>query len=215
MEDITVFLPFAEIISDVEIYIEENSEIEEPTPYKYNKPIAFYGSSITEGAHATSPANSYTALISKHLDVDYYNLGFSGSAKGDIEIADYINTLKMSAFVLDYDHNTPNVPHLEKTHKAFFERIREKHPNLPIVMMSSPGFDYGEDRAARRAVIKKTFEDAVKNGDDNVYYIDGERFFGNKDRHCCTTDTVHPNDLGHYRMAEVIEPVLKKILGKN
>ena len=215
MEDITIFLPMAEIISDVDIFIEEESNIEPPTPYKYSKPVLFYGSSITEGAHATRPSNAYSALLSNRLDFDYFNLGFSGGAKGNPELADFISSLDLSVFVFDYDHNAPDTDHLEATHEPFFKKIREKHPNLPVLMMTSPDFDYAPDKAQRREIVRKTYENAKAAGDKNVYFIDGETFFGNKDRHCCTSDTCHPNDLGHYRMADVIEPVLREILEKN
>jgi hypothetical protein len=79
-------------------------------------------------------------------------------------------------------------------------------------MMTSPDFDYASDKAARREVVRRTYENAKNNGDKNVYFIDGETFFGDKDRHACTSDTCHPNDLGAYRMTEVIEPIMKMAL---
>ncbi|MBQ2709949.1 MAG: hypothetical protein IJF67_16870, partial [Clostridia bacterium] len=64
----------------------------------------------------------------------------------------------------------------------------------------------------RRAVIRKTYDNAVARGDKNVWFIDGESFFGDIDRELCTCDRCHPNDLGFYRMAAVVEPVVKAIL---
>lgn len=212
MEDITIFLPVADVIASVEIAINDDAKIEAPTPYKYSMPIVYYGSSITEGACCSRPSNAYSALISNWLDVDYYNLGFSGGAKGNLEVADYINTIKMGIFVMDYDHNAPSADYLQATHEPFFRRIREKNPDLPIVMMTSPDFDYAEDKKIRREIVKKTYKNAVKEGDQNVYFIDGETFFGTEDRHCCTIDICHPNDLGAYRMAKVIRPVIQEIL---
>ena len=212
MEDITVFLPTADVIKNVEISIDDNAKIEAPTPYKYSTPVVFYGSSITEGASCQRPTNTYSAALSNRLDFDYYNIGFSGGAKGTVEVADFINSLDKSVFVLDYDHNAPSVEHLEATHEAFFKRIREKNPDLPIIMMTSPDFDYAPDKAARRDVVRRTYENAKNNGDNNVYFVDGETFFGDKDRHACTSDTCHPNDLGAYRMTEVIEPIMKMAL---
>ncbi len=213
MEDVTVFLPRNEIIKNVWIYIEDNAKIQPPTPYKFSKPMLFYGSSITEGGIACNVCNGYNALISRHLDADYYNLGFSGNAKGELEMADYINTIDMSLFVYDYDHNAPTAEHLEKTHEPFFKRIREKNPTLPVLMMSRPFAVYGEDEKKRRDIVRKTYENAVLAGDKNVYFIDGELFFKNDpDRELCFIDTVHPNDLGFFKMASVIEPVIKEIL---
>lgn len=213
MEDITIFLPRNEIIKNVWIYIEDGAKIEEPTPYKHSKPMVFYGSSITEGGIACNVCNGYNAMISRHLDADYYNLGFSGSAKGELAMADFINTIDMSLFVYDYDHNAPTVEHLKSTHEPFFKRIREAHPTLPVVMMTRPCANYGEDECKRREVVRATYENAVKSGDKNVYFIDGELFFKNDpDRELCFIDTIHPNDLGFYKMTQVIEPVIKKIL---
>ena len=214
-EDVTIFLPRNEILKNVWIYIEDDATIEPPTPYKYSKPMLFYGSSITEGGIACNVCNGYNAMISRHLDADYYNLGFSGNAKGELEIADFINTIDISLFVYDYDHNAPTVEHLKATHEPFFKRIREKQPSLPIVMITRPHANHGEDELARKAVVRATYENAIKNGDKNVYFIDGESFFKNDpDKELCFIDTIHPNDLGFYKMTKVIEPVIKKILEK-
>ena len=213
MEDVTVYLPRNEIIKNVWISVDDSAAIEEPTPYKYSKPILFYGSSITEGGIACNVCNGYNAVISRHLDADYYNLGFSGSAKGEIPMAEFISTIDMSIFVYDYDHNAPTVEHLKNTHEPFFKVIRKNHPTLPIVMMSRPCANYGEDEYARKAVVASTYENAIKEGDKNVYLIDSELFFkDDPDKELCFIDTVHPNDLGFYKMVQVIEPVIKNIL---
>lgn len=214
LEDITVWLPRNEIIKNVEIEIKEGYGVFEPTPYKYSKPALYYGSSITECAAAANPCASYNALISRHLDLDYYNFGFSGNCRGEDEMANYINTLDISLFVYDYDHNAPTPEHLALTHERFYKKIREKNPNLPIVMISRPTATFDDDARARRDIIKKTYENAINNGDKNVYFVDGEEFFKDcpEDAEVCFTDTIHPTDLGFYKMTEVIEPVIKRAL---
>ena len=213
MEDVTIFLPRNEIIKTFSIFIEDEAEILPPTPYKYSTPILYYGSSITEGGIACNVTNGYNAVISRHLDADYYNLGFSGSAKGELAMADFINTLDISLFVYDYDHNAPDVEHLRRTHEPFFKRIRESKPNLPILMMTRPYANYGSDEQARKEVVYTTYKNAIDSGDKNVYFIDGETFFkDDPDKELCFIDTVHPNDLGFYKMVQVIEPVIKQIL---
>ena len=212
MEDVTIFLPMAEMIDTVWVEVEDGAAVEAPTPYRAIAPIAFYGSSITEGAHASRPCNAYTAILSSRLNVDYYNFGFSGTARGDLRMAEYIAGIDMSIFVYDYDHNAPTVKHLEETHEPFFKVIRERNPDLPIVMMTRPAITYTKDCKMRRDVVRATFEKALEAGDKNVYFIDGEAFFGETDRELCTVDRIHPNDLGFARMASVVEPVIKRIL---
>ncbi len=214
MEDVTVFLPMEELIGNAWVEIEDDAKIEAPTEYKHQTPMLFYGSSITEGAHASRPCNAYTALLSARLDADYYNFGFSGSAKGHLEFAEYICTLDMSVFILDYDHNAPDTEHLRATHEPFFRYVRERKPSLPIVILTRPNFEQTPDATERRAIIRQTYEHALSNGDKNVYFVDGEQFFGNTERYACTSDGTHPNDLGHYRMANHLAPILQEIFDK-
>ncbi len=213
MDEITIWLPRNEIISNVEIEIPDGYRVEEPTPYKYSVPAIYYGSSITEEAAAANQCASYNALISRHLDLDYYNFGFSGNCKGELEMADFINTLDFSVFVYDYDHNAPTPEHLKQTHEPFYKKIREKNPSVPIVMITRPTATFNDDARLRRDIVRTTYENALKNGDKNVYFVDGEDFFKDfDDKEVCFTDTIHPTDLGFYKMAEKIEPVIKKAL---
>ena len=212
LEQVTIYFPRNEQIHSIDVTVDDGAIVTAPTPYKYKKPIVFYGSSITEGGCCCNVTNAYSAILSRWLDFDFYNFGFSGSAKGEPVMADYINTLDMGAFVYDYDHNAPTVEHLAKTHKPFFERIREAHPDIPILMMTRPAEIYYDDYKARREVVRATYDAAVAAGDKNVYFIDGETFYGETNRNLCSIDGCHPNDLGFFRMANVIRPTLEKML---
>ena len=187
-----------------------------PAPdFTIKKPVVFYGSSITHGACASRPGNTYPSCICRWLDANLINLGFGGGAKGELEMAEIISSIDMSAMVMEYDHNASSVEYLAATHEAFFKHIRQARPDLPIVLLSRPDFDLNPGPAEtrpRREVIYNTYINAVNSGDRNVYFIDGESFFGTDNKDMCTVDNTHPNDLGFYRMAKVIYPVLKKIL---
>ena len=172
--------------------------------YGKNDTIMFENVDFNNGV-----ANS---VLSSRLNIDYYNMGFSSSAMGELELADYFNTIEMSVFVYDYDHNAPDVEHLRKTHEPFFKRIREKNPDIPVIIMTRPGVKYTEEEKQRREVVKTTYENAVNSGDENVYFIDGETFYGTEERFRCTLDNIHPNDIGMLKMADTIEPILADIL---
>ncbi|HNX14774.1 MAG TPA: SGNH/GDSL hydrolase family protein [Oscillospiraceae bacterium] len=212
-KEICFYLPLYSGVAKFELYVDDGAFIGAARPYTYPKPVVFYGSSITQGAFASKPTNSYTAMVCEMLDADFRNLGFAGNALGEENIADYIANLEMSAFVLDYDHNAW-VERLEQTHERFFKQIRAKHPNLPIIIISRPDFDLNiPESIVRREIIKRTYDNAVANGDKLVEFIDGETIFGNVLRDHCTTDNCHPTDLGFERMAMAVLPVLKKFLG--
>ena len=176
------------------------------------KPVVFYGSSVTQGACASKAGSCYTTLLARRLDTAQINLGFSGNAKGEEIIARYIASLDMSLFVYDYDYNAPSVEHLQATHEPFFRIIREAQPELPIVMISRFSGTWGVDADARRDVIRNTFLHAVQAGDHRVWFVDGHPLFGETDRDMCTVDTGHPTDIGFLRVADALEPLLRKIL---
>lgn len=209
--EIIINFPSYSGISEFNIGVEPGSSIEEDNPYCDNKRVVFYGSSITQGGCASRPGNTYSSVLSRKFGFDYLNLGFSGSALGEDVIAEYISCLEMSLFIYDYDHNAPNAAHLRETHERMFKIIREKNPNLPIVILSRPS-GYHSPNDERKSVIKNTYENALKNGDRNVYFIDGEEIFNSIDRNMMTVDGCHPNDFGFWCMSEAIGAVIKNIL---
>ena len=214
MHEHTVYLPLFTPLYDLMIGLDDDTQVKPPRPYAVQKPIVFYGSSITNGASATHAGNAYVSIVCRRLDASFLNLGFSGSARGEESIARYIAGLDMSLFVMDYDHNAPDAAHLEATHERFFRIVREAQPDLPIALISKPDFDIDpEGNAARRAVIRRTYEHALAAGDARVRFIDGETLFGTTERRDCLVDGTHPNDLGFRRMANAITPVLRELLG--
>ena len=58
----------------------------------------------------------------------------------------------------------------------------------------------------------ETYINAVRNGDKNVYYIDGSQFFANDDSGSCLIDGCHPTDIGFAKMAETIGAQIDAIL---
>ena len=136
----TLNFPVCSEIAELYIGIKQGSAIQNAPQYTIKKPIVFYGSSVTQGACASRPGNTYENIISRALDCDYINLGFWGNAMGEPEMANYIAGLDMSAFVYDYDYNAPNFKHLELTHEKMFKIIRERNPNLPIIILSRPKY---------------------------------------------------------------------------
>ena len=206
-------MPLYAPISSLQIGVAEGASLSEwKGEYTHQKPIVFYGSSITQGGCASTPGGDYAGRVSRKFDADYINLGFSGSAKGEEAIMKYIAGLDMSVFVYDYDYNAPDAEHLRKTHYAGYRTVREAQPELPIIMMSSPNYDnLGHNMAERRDVIAASYERALAEGDKNVYFVDGKEHFATFNADECTVDGTHPNDLGFHRMAEALGSVIKQI----
>lgn len=211
--EITINFPLYSEVTRLYIGVSDKSYIEKPSEFKIKKPIVFYGSSITQGCSASRPGTSYESIIARRFNSDYINLGFSGSAGAEKEIADYIKKLDMSIFVYDYDHNAPSIEFLTDTHERMFKIIREENPDLPVVMMSRPKIYLSDAEKQRRDIIKATYEKAILTGDKNAYFIPGEKLMMYTDNGG-TVDNDHPNDLGFASMAKVLGDEIEKILSK-
>ncbi len=216
MGSYTINMPHFCEVKKMYIGIKKGYKLGKGKKYINEKPVVFYGSSITHGAAAGRPGNTYENFISQKYNLDYINLGFAGRALGEQAMAEYIASLPMSAFVCDYDHNTPNLEHLKNTHYPFYETIRKKHPDIPYIMVSRPdakincAFRGKPDE--RRDVIKESYEKAKANGDKNVYFIDGHTLFDGEFYESCTSDGCHPNDIGFMRMADKIGSVIAEVM---
>lgn len=210
--DYVLYFPLYNQVRELEIIIDKDSELSDGKPYRYALPVLYYGSSITHGGCASRADTCYQAYIAKHLRADYINLGFSGSAKAEKAMADYLAGIPCSVFVCDYDYNAPDVEYLKATHFALYEAFRAKQPETPIVFVSAPSLEITDAFLNERLkVVRETYERALASGDKNVSFINGREILG-KDDECCVVDGCHPNDLGFYRMSERIEAEVRKWL---
>ncbi len=216
MHDITICFPLYAGVNNLYIGLQEEASLLPADTYSREKPVVFYGSSITQGGCASQPGNSYQGFLSRRFDFDFINLGFSGGGKAEDSMIHYVAGLDMSMFVYDYDYNAPDLEHLKNTHDKMFRAVRAGHPDIPIIFMSAPDFDRNRGaRQPRRALIFENYARAVAEGDKNVYYVDGERLFGGDCRDGCTVDGSHPNDLGFYRMADILGATMELIFTRD
>jgi lysophospholipase L1-like esterase len=212
MKDIEMNMGLYNGITEGWIGLKKGSILEAPAPYAVEKPIVYYGNSVTQGGCASKPGNSFPAFLGRWLNADHINLGFSGSGRGEEIMARYIASLSMSLFFMDYDHNAPTAEHLRNTHYPFYKIVREAQPNLPIIMASMPNKDLMPAyRAERREIIRQTYERARAEGDEKVWFVDGTTLFG-EERDACTMDGAHPNDLGFWCMAKSLLPHIREAL---
>lgn len=214
MKDIELNMGLYNGITEGWIGLKAGSLLEAAKPYTIDKPIVYYGNSVTQGGCASKPGNSFPGFLGRWLDADHINLGFSGSGRGEENMAEYIAGLDMRLFFMDYDHNAPTAEHLQNTHYRFYKIVRERNPQLPIIIASMPNDDLSPTyRAERREIIRDTYKRAIAEGDRNVWFIDGVTLFGEEHRDACTMDGAHPNDLGFFFMAQGILPYMKEALG--
>ena len=216
MRDVELWFPLYGGVATLDIGVQEGASVLPPRPYTIPKPIVSYGSSITQGACASRVGNDALAHVSRKLDAEVFNLGFSGNGNAEPAMLDYLASLDPSAYIFDYNYY-PDVPdRVLPPHYEIYRRLRDAHPDVPIVMIDKPGGPDFNPRTyeIRRDMIRATYERAVSEGDTRVAMIDAYDFFGDEDRDACLVDTDHPSDVGFLRMANVLVSVLRPMLAK-
>lgn len=223
----TIKLPegFKEVMIDFPLYsgvanltigfTDKNAQIAPPTE-RAMKPICFYGSSITQGCSAARSGLHYPNIVSRMLNADNKGLGFSGSARGEQIMADYIASLDLSIFVMDYDENS-GAAELKQNHYNFYKTVRNANPDLPILMLTCPKFteEWNSDDTARVKAIRDTYEKAIAEGDKNVYIFEATGFFPHQSTmpDIYAADMIHPNTMAMYYMAKAVYETIVDIIG--
>lgn len=212
MRDIVIHMPLYAGVISLEIGLLPDAEVLPGEEYASGAPVVFYGSSITQGGCASRPGNAYENIITRKLDRDHVNLGFSSGARAEDVMIDYLASLPMSVFVMDYDHNAPTPEYLEATHEKMYRRFRGLRPEVPIIMITMPKVTATNTSRKRWQVIRNTYEKAKAEGDDRIWFVDGHGMMAALGDDGGLVDDCHPNDLGFLCMARAIGEAVKEAL---
>lgn len=180
------------------------------------KPIVFYGTSILQGGCASRPGMAHTNIISRRLNRECINLGFSGNGQLDLEVARVMAEVDAGVFVLDFVPNA-SVEQMKERMETFYRIIRNKHPKTPIVFIEDPIFTHTlfDQRVAhevtrKNQTLNEIFNSLKKKGEKDIYLIHSEKMIGEDGE--ATVDGIHFTDLGMMRYANLITPFIKKMI---
>ena len=211
-----LYLPLYDGLVSLSIGVDSLATIDQPLidyPIR-KKPVVFYGTSILQGGCASRPGMAHTNIISRRLNRECINLGFSGNALLDLEVAKVIAEVDASVFVLDFVPNA-SVEQMKERMETFYRIIRSKHPATPVVFIEDPIFTHSrfDKRVAREVKAKNEtiaaiFQSMKKTGEKNIYLLSSKDIIGHDGE--ATVDGIHFTDLGFMRYAEVLYPLIKK-----
>lgn len=213
-----LYLPLYDSVKDVEIGIEDKSEIKGAAD-PFRKRVLIYGSSIVQGTGASRPGMAYPARLSRMTGINFINLGLSGSAKMEPEVAAMVASITADAYILDCVPNSTPAQITERT-ANLVNTIRAKHPDAPIIIMQSLFRETGHWDKVLGAQVKSqniNIQNEVlallQKGVKGLYFVTSENMIGTD--HEGTIDGTHPNDLGYDRMLHHIQPIITDILIKH
>jgi len=216
LREYAAYLPLYNGVESLAIGVPKGATFEGLAPRQ--RPVVFYGTSITHGACASRPGMVHTAILGRRLDLPVVNLGFSGNGRMDAPVGEWLCRIDAAAFVIDC---LPNMGPADVTARCvpLVQQLRAARPSTPIILVEDRRYtnDWITPAKAKfhdqnHAALRAAFEQLQKLGITNLSYIPGDALYGTDGEGA--TDASHASDLGFMRQADLFEPVLRKALGR-
>ncbi|MEM6552178.1 MAG: SGNH/GDSL hydrolase family protein [Planctomycetota bacterium] len=179
--------------------------------------VLFYGTSITQGAGASSPHLTYPALTAARLQADALNLGSSGSCQCEPQLIDHLAARPdWDAACLALSVNMMKFPD-----DVFAERVRyavhtiaTAHPSKPVAAITLWPYHAdlpGADKHNKAQRFRQHLRDAVAScPTPNARLLEGPDLFPNFDAQ--SADLIHPGDFAFMEMSRNLADALRPLL---
>jgi N,N-dimethylformamidase beta subunit-like, C-terminal/GDSL-like Lipase/Acylhydrolase family/N-terminus of Esterase_SGNH_hydro-type len=215
-----LYLPLYNGVSAVEVGIPKGNTLAKgpSRPAGHEKPIVFYGTSITQGGCASRPGMVHTAILGRRLEQAVINLGFSGNGRMEAEVARLMAEVDAAVYVIDC---LPNITAKEVAERTapLVQILHKARPGTPILLVEDRSYANAavlegprQRNATSRAALWKEYRKLVAAGMGGLHYLPGDRLLGDDGEG--TVDGSHPTDLGFVRQADAFEKALKPLLSE-
>jgi len=215
LREYAIYLPLYNGVEKLSIGVAPSAAFEPLAP-RTDKPIVFYGTSITHGASASRPGMVHTAILGRRFDRSVINLGFSGNGRMDAAVGDLLIKIDAAIYVIDCLPNMGAAAVREKC-IPLVNQLRAARPATPIVLVEDRRYTNSwiqpkrdQDHSDNHAALREAYEKLKAAGVTGLFYIGGDDLLGADGEGA--TDGSHPNDLGFLRQADVMEPILRAAL---
>ena len=209
-DECLVNLPLYNGVKTFALGIDKNATVNALGPRKsgIDKPVVFYGTSITHGGCCSRPGLAFPSIVGRDLDVPIVNLGFSGSGRMEMEMSEHLAAIDASCYVLDCLWNM-GFPMVKERYEPFIRNLRAKRPGVPIVMAEQCDV-FCKGPNAKDQFIRQLYEKLIAEGWKNLVYLPKTNMYtGDLEG---TVDGCHPNDWGMMSMAKAFGPAVKAAL---
>ena len=216
MREYLLFLPLYDGVDSLYVGVDSLAKVERAKvnlPVR-DKAIVAYGTSILQGGCANRPGTAHTNILTRMLNREVYNFGFSGNGRLDTEMAEQMASVDAGMYIIDCLPNVTTTTLKEKI-EPFFRILRQKRPDVPVLFVESPifpgmRFNMEENKTIteKNAALKECFKKLKKAGEKEIYYMNGEKIL---DGHVeGTVDGYHFTDVGFAIFAKNICPIIRK-----
>lgn len=216
MHQFILNLPLYDGVDTLWIGVDEGSTLNSIDPFE-GKPIVIYGTSIQQGGCASRPGMAASNILSRKLNREVINLGFSGNGRMEMELAELIAEIDAEAYIFDCLPNIHNLEVIVPRYTEFIRFIREHRPDTPIFLVETA-------TTVKSAIIEGDLKQLTEQNDrlrnahsilkeegiSGLYIITGHDLIGTDGEG--TVDGVHYTDLGFLRYAEKVAQTIMQFV---
>lgn len=181
--------------------------------------IGFLGGSITQGCMSSTPETCYAYLVYKwwcekfpNANIRYVNAGIGGTTSqfGVARVEDDLLAYDIDFTVVEFSVNDDDNKHFLETYEGLIRKIYAYRTSPAVLIVNSVRYDDGVNAQEQHVKVGKAYGIPCVSMKPAIYakVLDGT--FGSRD---VTEDDLHPNDLGHRLMADVIISFLETVYG--
>ena len=206
LREYCLYLPLYDTVTNLQLGLDDDCTFEEAI--NKNRPIVFYGTSITQGGCASRPGLAHTNIISRKLDHECINLGFSGNGHLENSVGSIMSNIDASLYIIECMYNvnkdmvTSNIIPLIKTIRK--NPVAKKTPIIfieqCIIDIGSIHNEFINSVIEKNDELNKQVDKAINKGEKDLFMI--KQIGGIDEDSEATVDGIHFNDLGFQRYAD-------------
>lgn len=214
----TLYLPLYNGIELLNIGVSPNAQFRFEGQRK-DKPIVAYGTSICQGACASRPGMAWTNQIHRRLDRPVINLGFSGNAFFESCVINLLAEIDAKVYIMDALPNAAGIQPREAlidTIAKAVRLLRNKRPNVPILLVDHLGYPHGETNGMFKLkelygnkAQQEAYHRLLAEGITDLHYLSTTQLSMSPE---ATVEGIHPSDYGMVIYANAYERKLREIL---
>lgn len=177
----------------------------------------FLGGSITQGCHSSKPKLCYANRVHSwwvnkfpESGVEFINAGIGGTTSqfGVARVRDHVLSSEPDFVLAEFAVNDENTEFFKETYEGLVRRILSDVDRPALLLMNNVRFDDGINAEDMHLKIAQHYDVPMVSMKSTIWPKIANGDILSKD---ISTDNLHPNDLGHEIIADVIIDLLEKI----
>ena len=180
--------------------------------------VGFIGGSITQGSLSSTPETCYAYRVFSWWQqkfptarFTYLNAGIGGTTSqfGAARVNSDLLAYQPDFVIVEYSVNDENNTHFLETYEGLIRKILYDDNEPAVLIVNSIQYENGNNAQEQHNKIGKAYQIPCISMKNSIYPLVEA---GTIDKSEITPDGLHPNDVGHELVADIITYFLEKVL---